>query len=161
MVENWVPGGMYKRYNALRSVAYRLRQKDGLKTRINFGMNDFTLVTRKDSRDHWSAPVPLEAEALPDFQLSDLSAALAREQRSPTVAPGRARYGGTASRQGKRLRVASPGLSPCGKELRVEVEEGGSQEDGADMDCSTESGTSISNRDKNVMARKNKQKSQE
>ena len=41
--------------------------------------------------------------------------------------PGRARYGGTAPRQGKRQRVASPGLSPSGKEPRVEEEEGSSQ----------------------------------
>ena len=161
VVENWVPGGMYKRYNALRSVAYRLRQKDDLKTRINFGMNDFTLVTRKDSRDHWSAPVPLEAESLPDFQLSDVSAALAREQRSPTIAPGRARYGGTAPRQGKRLRVASPGLSPSGKEPRVEEEEGGSQEDGEDETSTSDSEKSISEQDKNVTVRKNKKKTQE
>ena len=66
-------------------MAYRLRQRDGLKTRINFSMNDFTLVTRKNNSDHWSAPVPLEAECLPDFQLSNVSAALAREQRSPTM----------------------------------------------------------------------------
>ena len=164
VVENWVPGGMYKRYNALRSVAYRLRQRDGLKTRINFGINDFTLVTRKNNSDHWSTPVPLEAECLPDFQLSDVTAALAREQRSPTVAPGRARYGGTAPRQGKRLRVASPGLSPSGKEPRVEGEEGeeGSlQEDGEDTDSSIDIETRNNKKDKNVTARKNKQVSQQ
>ena len=124
-------------------------------------MNDFTLVTRKNNSDHWSAPVPLEAEALPDFQLSDVSAALAREQRSPTVAPGRARYGGTAPRQGKRLRVASPGLSPSGKEPRVEEEEGGSQEDGEDEMSTSDSEKSISEQDKNVTVRKNKKKTQE
>ena len=163
VVENWVPGGLYKRYNALRSVAFRLRQKDGLKTRINFGMNDFTLVTRKDSRDHWSAPVPLEAEALPDFQLSDVSAALARVQRSPTVAPGRARYGGTAARQGKRLRVASPGLSPSAKEPRVEGEEGDSLEDMEDVEgeMSTSEGEErISEQDTNVTVRKSKKNTQ-
>ena len=120
VVENWVPGGLYRRYSALRSVAYRLRQRDGLKTKINFGSNDFSLVTRKDRRDPWSAPVSLEMENLPDFQLSEVAATLAREQRSPTMAPGRARYGGTAPRTGKRLRVASPGLSPNGKEARVD-----------------------------------------
>ena len=161
VVENWVPSGLYKRYNALRSVAFRLRQRDGLKTRINFGMNDFTLVTRKDSKDRWSAPVPLESECLPDFQLSDLPASLAREQRSPTMAPGRARYGGTAARQGKRLRVASPGLSPSGKEPRVEEEEGGSQEDKEETDSRSKSKDSISKSDKNVTTRKNIQKSKE
>ena len=161
VVENWVPGGMYKRYNALRSVAYRLRQKDGLKTRINFGINDFTLVTRKDSRDRWSTPVSLEAESLPDFQLSDVSAALAREQRSPTTAPGRARYGGTAPRQGKRLRVASPGLSPSGKEPRVEEEEGCSEEDGEDEINTSDSEKTISEQDKNVTVRKNEKKNKE
>ena len=120
VVENWVPGGLYKRYNALRSVAYRIRQRDGLKTRINFGTSDFSLVTKRDRRDQWSSPVDLEMENLPGFQLSEVTAELAREQRSPTMAPGRARYGGTAPRQGKRLRVASPGLSPSGKEARVE-----------------------------------------
>ena len=88
-----------------------------------------------------------------------MSAALAREQRFPTVAPGRARYGGTAPRQGKRLRVASPGLSPSGKEPRVEEEEGGSQEDEEHTDSSRESGASISKGDKNVTTRKNIQKS--
>ena len=53
LVENWVPGVMYKRYNVLQSVANRLRQRDGLKIRINFGMIDFTLVTMKDSRDYY------------------------------------------------------------------------------------------------------------
>ena len=103
----------------------------------------------------------LLAENLPDFQLSGVVASLTREQRSPTVAPGRARYGGTAARQGKRLRVASPGLSPSGKEPRVEEEEGGSQEDEEHTDSSSESEASISKGDKNVTTRKNIQKSNE
>ena len=51
VVENWVPSGLYKRCRALQRVAYRLRQRDCLKTRIDFGMNDFTLLTRNESRD--------------------------------------------------------------------------------------------------------------
>ena len=156
VVDNWVPGGLYKRYNALRSVAYRLRQT-GLKTRINFGMSDFSLVTKKDKRDSWSAPVSLETENLPSFQLSDLPAVLTREQRSPTLAPGRARYGGTAPRQGKRLRVASPGLSPSGKEPRVEGEAGNTTDEEEEVEGSEiERGTR--GQDKNVTARRSKQK---
>jgi hypothetical protein len=155
VVENWVPGGLYKRYNALRSVAYRLRQRDGLKTRINFGNKDFTLVTKKDSKDHWSAPVSLAAESLPGFQLSDVTAALAWEQRSPTMAPGRARYGGTAARQGKRPLAASPGLSPRGKEQRLgEESDGGHGAREADEVYNA-------GEDRNVTARKDKKKSQE
>jgi hypothetical protein len=162
VVENWVPGGLYKRYNAVRSVAYRIRQRDGLKTRINFGKNDFTLVTRKDGKENWSAPVALEKENLPEFQLSDTVAALAREQRSPTQAPGRARYGGTAPRAEKRPLEASPGLSPSAKEMRPEVGVDGGQGDGDDeKSISEDENYSRSNQDKNVTARKNKQKARE
>ena len=54
--------------------------------------------------------------------------------------------------------MASPGLSPSGKEPRVEEEEGGSQED---TDSSIDSETSMSKRDRNVTTRKNKQISQQ
>ena len=102
----------------------------------------------------------LEAECLSHFQLSDLPASLAREQRFPTVAPGRATT--EARRPGRaRVRVASPGLSPSGKEPRVEEEEGGSQEDKEDTDSSSESEAGISKDDKNVTTRKNIQKSKE
>ena len=81
------------------------------------------------------------------------------------MAPGRARYGGTAPRQGKRPRVASPGLSPSGKEPRVEDEEGSSQGEVED-EVSTSEGENSTNKneqstrdqDKNVTVRKNKQK---
>ena len=96
----------------------------------------------------------LLTENLPDFQLSDVVASLTREQRSPTVAPGRARYGGTAPRQGKRP--------------RVEEEEGSSQGEVED-EVSTNKGENSTNeneqstgdQDKNVTVRKNKQKDQE
>ena len=111
----------------------------------------------------------LLAEKLPDFQLSDVVASLTREQRSPTVAPGRARYGGTAPRQGKRPRVASPGLSPSGKEPRVEEEEESSSQGEVEDEVSTSKGENSTNeneqstgdQDKNVTVRKNKQKDQE
>ena len=78
-----------------------------------------------------------------------------------TTAPGRARYGGTAPRQGKRLRVASPGLSPSGKEPRVEEEEGRSEEDGKDETSTSNSEKTISQQDKNVTVRKNEKKTKE
>ena len=55
--------------------------------------------------------------------------------------------------------MASPGLSPSGKEPRVEEEEGDSLEDEEDTNSSSESETSISKGDKNVTTRKNIQKS--
>ena len=57
--------------------------------------------------------------------------------------------------------MASPGLSPSGKEPRVEGEEGSIQEDVEDTDSSINIETSNSKRDKNVTARKNKQMSQQ
>jgi hypothetical protein len=159
VVENWVPGGLYKRYNAVRSAAYRIRQRDGLRTRINFGTSDFTLVTRRDGKDHWSAPVALEN--LPDFLLSDTVAALAREQRSPTQAPGRARYGGTAPRE-KRTLEASPGLSPLRKEPRTNPEatgdgqgtEGSSEEQISGEDERDSDDETIKNNEDNITGRK-------
>ena len=34
VVENWVPYGLYKRYNGVRSLAYKFRHKNNLKTQI-------------------------------------------------------------------------------------------------------------------------------
>jgi hypothetical protein len=151
VVENWVPGGMYRRYNAVRSIAYRIRQKDQMKTRIDFGKDDIQLLTRKDNRDRWSAPVSLENENLPSFQLSPTVVSLQREVRSPTLAPGRARYGGAAD--GKRPLAASPGHSPARKEPRT-AQEG---EDGAPEEVGNQDNivTEISGED-NVTERRKK-----
>ena len=108
--------------------------------------------------DKWSAPVCLERENLPGFQLADLPAVLAMEQRSPTVAPGRARYGGTAPREGKRMCVASPGLSPNNKEARVEGGMGSGLGDVEGEDCTSETQNGTSDLDRNVTARRSRQK---
>ena len=116
MVENWVPDGLYKRYNGVRSLAFKYRNESKLKTQIRFGENDFCLVTRQNKTEYWSQPVSLTN--LPDFQVSGQWAGPSREVRSPTQAPGRQRYGGTAGRSEKRALSASPGHSPLNKQSK-------------------------------------------
>ena len=116
VVENWVPDGLYKRYNGVRSLAYKYRHENKAKTQIRFGENDFYLVTRENKNDFWSQPVPLTN--LPDFQVSSQWAGPSREGRSPTEAPGRQRYGGTEGRTEKRALSASPGHSPLNKQSK-------------------------------------------
>ena len=120
VVQNWVPDGIYRRYNAIRSLAYRIRHEEKLQTRIIFGENDFLLVTRRNKDDFWGKPVPLTN--LPDFQISSSLKVLDREVRSPTLAPGRARYGGAGARKEKRLLSVSPGHSPSSKQSKTSAE---------------------------------------
>ena len=135
VVENWVPSGMYKRYNAVKSIAWKQRHENGMKTQIRFGESDFFLVTRRSKSDYWSQPIPLSG--LPDFQLSASSSLPAREARSPTQAPGRERYGGRAGRREKRALSASPGHSPINKQSK----KGGLSADSSqEMSSSSEEG---------------------
>ena len=114
VVENWVPDGLYKRYNGVRSLAYKFRHKNNLKTQIIFGESDFLLVTRRNKNEYWSKPMALTN--LPGFQVPGQWAVPSREVRSPTQAPGRQRYGGMSSRSEKRASSTSPGQSPNNKQ---------------------------------------------
>ena len=150
VVENWVPSGMYRRFNAVKSIALKQRHENGLKTQIRFGESDFFLVTRRSNSDYWSQPVPLNG--LPDFQLRTPSGPLAREVRSPTQAPGRERYGGRAVRREKRALSTSPGLSPLTKQgKRGGLSADSSQEHRMSSSSSEEGGLSF---DSNVSVRR-------
>ena len=120
VVQNWVPDGIYRRYNAVRSAAYKIRHEEKLQTRIIFGEKDFQLVTRRNKDDFWGEPVPLSN--LPDFQISASLKVLDRGEKSPTLAPGRARYGGAGARSEKRSLSTSPGHSPINKQSKVSDE---------------------------------------
>ena len=53
----WVPKQMYERFRAVESLAYNLRQEQGLKTRVKIGITDFLLSTRDpklSSISHWT-----------------------------------------------------------------------------------------------------------
>ena len=115
VAENFVPGGMYRRYNAVKSIAYRIRHNEGLQTKITFGHTDICLVTSKRKEDFWGEPIKLTN--LPDFQVRSLNG-LDREKRTPSKAPGRERYGGTTTERDKRPLSLSPGNSPASKQTR-------------------------------------------
>ena len=134
VVQNWVPDGMYRRYNAVRSNAFKIRHEEKLQTRIIFGDKDFQLVTRRSKDDFWGEPVLLTN--LPGFQTSSSLKILDRGVRSPTLAPGRARYGGAGVRKEKRPLSSSPGHSPNNKQSKISPE--CSDDDRVDSDKSEE-----------------------
>ena len=53
-VLRWIPKQMYERFRAVESLAYNLRQEQGLKTRVKIGITDFILSTRDPKLfSHW------------------------------------------------------------------------------------------------------------
>jgi hypothetical protein len=52
-VIRWIPKQMYDRYRAVEGLAYRLRQEEGLKTRVKLGRTDLVLSTRQPESSVW------------------------------------------------------------------------------------------------------------
>ena len=103
----------------MRSLAYKQRHENKVKTQIGFGQNDFTMMVRKTRNDFWQ-PVPMSD--LPDFQPYKRLGRKTKEVRSPTQALGRLKYGGTAGRINKRAFSMSPGYSPDSKQSKLNPE---------------------------------------
>ena len=93
----------------MRSLAYKQRHENKVKTKIGFGKNDFTMMVRKTRNDFWQ-PVPMSD--LPDFQPYERLGRKTKEVRSPTQALGRPKYGETAGRIDKRALSMSPESKP-------------------------------------------------
>ena len=52
MVIPWIPMKMFGRQRAVESLAYTIRQEEGLKTRVKVGKSDFVLSTRATNSSH-------------------------------------------------------------------------------------------------------------
>ena len=53
-VLTWVPRQMYSRFRAVESLAYSIRQEEGLKTRVKIGRTDFILRTKVPNTTVWT-----------------------------------------------------------------------------------------------------------
>ena len=52
-VTRWIPRKMYQRFSALQTVAYNMRKKDGVKTRVKIGHCDLELSIREQGSSFW------------------------------------------------------------------------------------------------------------
>ena len=52
-VIRYIPKQMYTRFRAIESIAYHIRQDEGLKTRVKIGHTDFLLSTRAANSSIW------------------------------------------------------------------------------------------------------------
>ena len=82
----WTPKQMFDRFRGIQSLAYTIRQEEGLKTRVKIGQTDFLLSTRSPNSSFWhSRTLPSN---LPDIDL---------EQSPPPGRPSYSRFGPTSS----------------------------------------------------------------
>ena len=84
-VVRWYPRQMYERYRAVESIAYEMRKKQQLKTRVKIGREDIELSVREAGSTVWRRQsLPWN---LPDFDLTE-SRPIAPSS-PPTGRPGR------------------------------------------------------------------------
>ena len=84
-VVRWYPRQMYERYRAVESVAYDMRKRLMLKTRVKIGMNDIELSTREACSTVWRRQVL--PDSLPKFEMAGFRPVLASSP--PPGRPGR------------------------------------------------------------------------
>jgi hypothetical protein len=81
-VVRWYPRQMYERYRAVESIAYDLRRRLKLKTRVKIGRNDIELNTRETASTVWRRHVL--PDSLPKFEMADF-----RPVQASSPPPGR------------------------------------------------------------------------
>lgn len=80
-VIRWIPKQMYERYRAVEGLAYKLRQEQGLKTRVKIGVTDLVLSTRDPKLTVWSNYIL--PDNLPEIHLEQLPSSSVQTRMNP------------------------------------------------------------------------------
>jgi hypothetical protein len=80
-VTRWTPKQMFDRFRAIQSLAYTIRQEEGLKTRVKIGQTDFLLSTRSLNSSIWR-PRTLPSH-LPEIDLDQRRTTLSTDTHPP------------------------------------------------------------------------------
>ena len=80
-VTRWTPKQMFDRFRAIQSLAYTIRQEEGLKTRVKIGQTDFLLSTRSLNSSIWR-PRTLPSH-LPEIDLDQIRTTLSTDTHPP------------------------------------------------------------------------------
>ena len=99
-VTRWIPRKMYQRFSALQTVAYNVRKKDGVKTRVKIGHCDLELSIGEQGSSFWKrCQLP---ENLPRIYVNLMSSPN-NDASPPPGRPGREQLAGSDSTERKEV----------------------------------------------------------